>query len=315
MGLQDGVSLKFSIGGLKDIDRDFRVYNWNRAPLSHGFSYTIHGYFDSPKFFIGTTNAPIRGSSSDALQKIAAECGIRWHPYNTQTSDSMLWMTPNSTYAKFAQQIARYGYVGSSSYMGLAIDSRGVMRYRDINTVLSPSVKVAYEVSDEKTIMIKDFRASVVSGSNNVIAGYNHERIVQSATTDQVVESVDKVSIRVPTPDPANNSAGALFSKEVSELSARGGVSYSPIDFKNVHPNYEQARYQNIRIARLNNLMCEFLFAFPTDFEPFETLAFVSPPDWQDKSYDGAYIVTGKVIFIAGSSYNEKVLAVRMNLL
>lgn len=310
VGLQDGVTLQFSLKGLKNIDRRYRVYNWTRLPISGGFAYTIYGYHDSPLFFVGTHSQQLRGSSSDVLKWLAADCSIEWHPHNAVTSDSMLWMSPNSTVAQFAQQIARYGYVDSKSYMGLAIDSRGVMRYRNIAALKAPSIKVAYTVPtpNNDTIQITDFKADNVAGNNNVLVGYQHERVVQSGNTLQQATSVDLQT------DIPIGGITPLLSANVRTLAKRGGISYSPIDFGNVHANYEQARYQNVRLARLNNLSCEFLFGFQTDFEAFDNFLFVAPSSWADNSYNGAYIVTGKVVFIAGSQYVEKVIGVRMGL-
>ena len=309
IGLQDGVTLQFSLKGVKNIDRRYRVYSWDRVPISGGFAYTIYGYHDSPRFFIGTASQQLRGSSSDVLKWLAADCAIEWHPHNAVTSDSMLWTSPNSTVAQFAQQIARYGYVDGKSYMGLAVDSRGVMRYRNIAALPAPTIKVAYTVPtpNNDTVQITDFKSNNVAGNNNVLVGYQHERVVQSSNTKQQVVAISGSTVETGVNAP-------LLNGNVRALAQRGGISYSPIDFGNVHPNYEQARYQNVRLARLNNLSCEFLFGFQTDFEAFDNFTFVSPSTWPDNSYDGNYIVTGKVIFIAGSQYVEKVIGVRMGL-
>lgn len=310
VGLHDGVTLQFSLKGLKNIDRHYRVYSWTRVPVSGGFAYTIYGYHDSPRFFIGTSNQQARGSSSEVIKKVAGQCAIEWHPHNAVTADSMLWLSPNSTLAQFCQQVARYGYVDPQSYMGLAVDSRGVMRYRNIAALPTPTIKVAYMVPtpNHDTIQITDFKANNVAGNNNVMVGYQHERVVQASNTLQQATSIDSQR------DIPIGGESPLLSSDVRKLAERGGISYSPIDFGNVHSNYEQARYQNVRLARLNNLSCEFLFGFQTDFEAFDNFMFVSPTPWQDNSYDGSYIVTGKVVFIAGSQYVEKIIGVRMGL-
>lgn len=304
--LTDGSVLRFSTKASSiNIDRTFRVHSWPRQPAGNGFAYSITGYWDAPKFFIGTTRKTIKGSSSDALKSIATSCGMNYAKENTTTADNMVWVPGNSTFAEFAKEISRYGYVDSNSYMGLGIDSIGTMRYRNLSGLPEPKYSVSQVASGKDMLQLMDFKAIASSGTNNMLTGYAHTRVVQAATTEQEYSAIDKVSVGTGVSVPLLNTG-------VRTAIERGGISFSPIDFGNVHANYEQARYQNVRIARLNNLTGEFLFGYVTNFEMFDTFTYVSPQQQGQTGYDGKYIVTGKVVYIAGTAYYEKLTAVRM---
>jgi hypothetical protein len=307
LGLTDGSSIQVKFTGAEDITRNFRVHGWSRNPQGNGFTYTINGYWDAPRYFVGSTARTIRGTSADALKEIANTCELDWHVDNVETSDSMLWVPRNATFGIFAKQISRYGYVDSSAYLGLAVDTRGVLRYRDLDDLDEPKYNVTYLVTEANDVQLLDFNPTVTSGNNNLLTGYYHDRIVQSAHTDQVSTTISEQTVNTKSIEP-------LVNLDLREEIVRGGVSYTPIDFGNVHANYEQARYQNIRIGRLNSLMGEFLFGVQTPFEAFDTFVFAYPNEQGSAEYNGTYIVTGKVIYTGGSSYYEKVLAVRMGL-
>jgi len=304
--LNDGSVLRFSVKASSlNIDRTFRVYSWPRQPAGNGFAYAITGYLDAPKFFIGTTSKTIRGSSSEALKSIASSCGLDYSKDNTATADTMVWTPGNSTYAEFAKEISRYGYVDQNSYMGFGIDSLGTMRYRNLAALPAPKYSVSQVASGSDMLQLMDFKAIASSGMNNMLTGYSHTRVVQSADTQQQYDQLSQVSVDTGVSTPLLNTG-------VRSAIERGGVSFSPIDFGNVHANYEQARYQNVRISRLNNLSAEFVFGYVTNFEMFDTFTYVSPQQQGQTGYDGKYIVTGKVVYVAGTAYYEKLTAVRM---
>ena len=86
------------------------------------------------------------------------------------------------------------------------------------------------------------------------------------------------------------------------------------IDFGNVHSNYERARYQNTRYNLLNSLTGEFLFPFQTNWEPFDNFNLALTADLNSTQYNGEYTVQSKIISIQGTTYNEKIIAVKNGL-
>lgn len=309
--LQDGAQITLQINGSVNLTRNFRVFRWRRDPAPQGFVFTIECVWDAPRYWLGTSNAGMKASGSQVLQALASQSGLGWWSKNDNTSDTMLWLQGNKTGAEFAKHIARCGYISDTSHMGLAIDSVGQMRYVDINRIPKPKVTVGYTPSPDASQfqMITDFTPKTMSGVNNALGGYMHSRHVQvvsgdGATVDSLENELDF------TPD----SKYPLLSPEVREKMERGGISFGPLDFGNVHKNYERGRYQNARYNLLNSLTGEFLFPFQTSWEPFDNFSLALPADADSSQYNGEYTAHTKIILIQGSSYNEQIIAVKNGL-
>lgn len=312
-GLQDGAQITLQInGGQLQLTRKFRVQRWKRTPAPLGFSFYIECYADAPRYWLGTSIGGRRGSSSQVLQAIASLSGIKWDSANANTSDAMLWMPSNRTYGNWARDIARTGYISDTSHMVLAVDSTGTMRYRDINANPKPKVTVGPIVPASSTGVfqqITDFTPVTNSGTTNSIGGYMHSRFVQAI--DDNGTSVDSLEDELQFKPDAKYP---LLSEDVRGRMVRGSVSFAPVDFGNVHSNYERAKYQNTRYNLLNSLTGKFLFPFQTAWEPFDNFTLSLPVELDSSQYDGEYTVQTKIIFIQGGTYNEQLIAVKNGL-
>jgi len=305
LGLTDGSPIALSLRGLVNADRKFRVHAIHRQPSGIGFSYTLECYWDSPMYWMGTTSSGIRGSSAFAIASIAAKCGLNFWEKNAKTSDTMLWTPRNQPYSEFARDIARHGYAGVTSHMAYGVDSLGTVRYVDLNANPTPLYEVGYLPSATRSFQIIDFEPTIRSGTNNMIGGYSHTRIVQSLVGQDSEESQIQYN---------SDSQLPLLNQNVRDGAQRMGISYSPVDFGNVHPKYERAKYQNTRFDLLNSLDGNFLFGYQVPFEIFDNFKHVAPSDYGNTSYDGEYTVKAKVIYIAGTSYHEKIVAAKNGL-
>lgn len=310
MGLQDGSTVRVSLNGTLKLDRLFRVSGWSRQPAGDGYTYTINCYWDCPKYWAGTTSAGMWGSSYDVLRTIASKCGLAFSANNTKTADNMLWMPTNQTYSEFARDVARYGYGGPLSHMVLGVDSMGIMRYRDLTSAAPMDVLVGMlnTTNDPNFVQITDFAPTTTSGTNNALSGYMHARYVQSADSSSKIDPLEQIMGFKP------DSKFALLNADVRSKVERGGVSYSPIDFGNVHAKYERAKYQNTRMDMMTSLGGDFLFGQQTPLELFDNFTYVAPPQLAPTAYDGKYTIKSKIVYIAGSSYHEKIVAVKHGL-
>lgn len=307
--LQDNVEIGITLSGLYKMDRKFRVLDWNSQPVGDGFRYTINCYWDAPKYWAGSGNAGFTGSSSAVLEQIAKSCGLTVYERNAKTSDSMTWMQSNRSFSQFARDIARHGYVSAQSHMMLAVDSLGSLRYVDLNALTVPQIGVSLVPppgSDQ--LLITDFHPITRSGINNVLGGYQNERFMQDADAASTTED------RTTKVDLKSDARYPLVNTKARDIIGRGPISYSPINFGNVHDNYERAVYQNIRFNLLKSLTGEFLFTFQTPFEPGSQIVFAQVPDRKASEYNGVYTVTEKIVFIHGGSYNEKIIGVKNGL-
>jgi hypothetical protein len=306
-GLTDGSPIVVVIKGQITITRNFRVHSWFRTPLGNGFSYTLDCYYDSPKYWATTTLEGIDGSSYSAISQIASTCGLQMWDKSTQTSDNMIWFGNNRPYGAFARDIARYGYGGEQSHMVLAVDTTGFVRYVDVNANPPPQITVGYLKPEDGTpfITVTDFKATTFAGTNNILGGYLHNRHTQSLVGEDSLESE-----LVFTSDSTN----PLLNIDVRSQINRGTISFSPIDVGNVHTKYERAKYQNARYNLLNSMQAELLFPMQVPFEPCDNLKYVAPAAQYNTDYNGEFTVVAKVVFVAGATYQEKIVAVRNGL-
>lgn len=308
LNLNDGSQVEVHIEGAVKIVRNFRVYSWSRTPCGDGFEYSVDCYWDAPKYYMGTSLGGIRGTSYSALRDICQECGLEFSALNTETSDDMLWMPTNRAYFKFAKDIARYGYAGEKSHMVLAVDTMGVMRYRDVNANKQPIkiLTLLVDNNDPNSLAIHDFAPHGRPGIANMVGGYMHMRYGQSII-DPYADPIEKLTLDSDARFPSVNV-------DVRGIVDRSHVTYSPIDVGNTHYSYEQAKIQNARYSLLNSMQGEFLIGWQTMFEPCDNFNYVSPAEMNNDQYDGEYTVSTKIIFIAGANYNEKIVAVKNGL-
>jgi hypothetical protein len=304
LGLNDGAQIEVQIISNVKIVRNFRVHTWSQSPTGDGFSYSVDAYWDAPKYLMGTTQAGVKGASSEVLKTIANTCGLGISASNQSTADQMVWLPANKTYSAFARDIARHGYRSDTSHMVLAVDSHGTMRYWDVNSNEAPTVTLGFlqPPGAEKFMLITDFTPVVESGVNNLIGGYKHSRYVQDVTTKTTIYDTIKLDsdAKIPTVNfDVRTAIGDSFN------------THSPIGFGNVHPYYEQAWVQNIRYNLLNAAQGQFLFNQITNWEPLDNFNYVAPAELNNDQHNGEHTVVTKIVFIAGADYAEKLIAVR----
>lgn len=306
VGLQDGSLVIVSFRGVVNTERRFLVHSWKRSPAGEGFTYMLSCYWDAPKWWIATTNSSIRGTSHDVIKRLASECRLKFSAASTQTTDSMLWSCANKPYNEYARDVARHGYLDDKSQMVLGVDTNGLLKYVNINGIPKPTINLGYtaQATAGPFVQIVDFTPSNIAGNNNAIAGYMHDRYSQSLGEEKVHSQV--------TLEP--DCRKPLLNTDIRAEVGRGGISYGHIDFGNVHDNYERALYQNTRFNLLNNLTAEILIGFQTSLDLFDNFKYVPPAQLKSEAYSGEYTISGKIIYIAGASYNEKLIAVKNGL-
>lgn len=306
-GLQDSVPMVVAINGVLNKEYKFRVHRWSRTPAGDAFNYAIEAYLDSPKWWAGTAGASINGTSYEAIQKMANECGLKMWQSSTPTSDTMIWNPGNRVYSEFARLVCRAGFIDDQSHMALAVDFEGQVRYVNVNALAPPTLNlghVAEGTGGGTFVQILDFTPTATAGDNNMLAGYLHDRYVQTLEKPEILKEVTL------SPD----SKKPLLNKDVREAIARGGISYGPLDFGNAHPKYERALYQNLRFNMLNNLQAEVSIGFQTDLDIFNNFKYVPPQELESVAYSGEFTISDKIIYIAGPSYYEKLIVTKNGL-
>ena len=296
--LSDGSQLGVGIRHTKQTqDLHFRVGNYTKHPSGSEDLFEIDGLLDAPRYTLGTALDAIPGTSNDALAQIAQTCNLNYS--GVATNDSMLWMQRNMTYAQFASYIAQHGYMMTSSHMVHGVRLSGELVYRDVRA-MKPRFQVTHGYSTTSALQATDFRPAVRSGINNSLGGYRSTRYGQSAYGTTVKSDLDFVP----------KARTLLVNTDVREIMQRGPVAYSPVDFGNVHAEFNTAMYQNARFDNLHSLGIELVFNMPTSLQLLEAFSFSSKEE-SASDYNGDYVIGHRTIFIQGSSYAEKVIAYR----
>jgi len=304
--LQDGIPLRLTVKPLNSntITYNFRKFHHRKTFNGNGFIYEMDGYLDFAKYWTGTSVGGLQGTSNEVLSQIASTCGLTFD--GTTTNDAQLWLPRNRTYGEFANQIKRRGYISTQSYMELAVNADGSMRYKDVNNLPAPTQTIVLGQYTAGSYTAVEYLPKAKSGLTNKMTGYQNTRFAQSMVGE-------KPSVASSTVTFVPDSKSPLFNTTVQQQVSRGYQTFGGIDVGNTHSNYDQAIYQNMRFANTYSLDVEFLIQTPTPFRLLDTFTFAveQGASKQDQAFAGAYTIAGKAIFITGAIYAEKLLGVR----
>jgi hypothetical protein len=244
------------------------------------------------------------GTSSAALQKIAADCGLQYDGVNT--NDSMNWLLARKPYASLARQIADHGYVDKNSMMALGLTSEGVLKYRD----LSQLVKQA-------AIATVNYGAVPSDGSLNVpILGEPKFK-----TKSGLLNSIFKYGTRV-VKENLNGTADTYTKTNITLLSNNLDINtgvydqlgnvrneYAPPDGGNTHDNYRLAEHQNRQglaaFATTIDVMCMGAYGLSL-FDVVNFKQASSSGNDISQNYNGKYFIGAKTKYVSGTMYYEK---------
>lgn len=309
LGLQDGSPITVSISSQGQIihSMTFRVFSFKIYKENAVQAYSIQAYFDIPKYWLGLAEIQHRGTSHEALQKIAADCGLEFA--GVQTSDHQLWTPGCTKNADYAKYIADRGYVSNTSCMVLGINLKKQMIYFDIMNLNPPTVVLrSLETKSDDEYIVPSFKVSYYSGMNVLTGGYYTTQVSQSAVKSKAMNSViDRVEVTSNVKAPmVNTTVRGLFSKQI--------IRYLPIDGGNVSDNYDKALYQNRRLKSMFTVNGEFLLNRPSPLTLCIPFTFYATTENGEPSIkdSGVYITCAKILYIANGIYTEKIAASRI---
>jgi hypothetical protein len=304
--LQDGIPIRITIkpGGNSTQTYNFRKFHSKKVFNGNAYVYEVDGYWDAAKYWMGTSVAGLRGTSSDVLSQIASTCGLQYD--GVTTNDSQLWMQRNRTYFEFAKKTVDRGYVNDTSCMSFGVDLTGTMRYRNVNALPAPTTKLVHAQLVQGAYTVMQYTPVAKSGINNKMTGYANVRNDQSLIAPAISTPFTTLAV---TPD----STSILMNTTVKSQVVRGYQSYGGLDMGNTHDSYEKAVYQNLRYSNLFSLDVVFFMYTPTTLTLFDTFAFAAENEveQQDVDYSGNYTIAARAIFITGATYSEKLLCTR----
>ena len=295
-GLEITIVLKTIGSNDTSLQYKFTLTGIESTTVENGTNYTIYGMGGGLQFFANTALTGIRGTSNDVIKEIANRCGLLYE--GTNTSDSQLWMPQNRTWAVFARNVAKAGYVNDRSFMRLACTLDGRLRYLNLS---NPGESVATLVQGHiqpNMIPVLFHEPKISNGPNNIMSGYGLHRYKQSIDSPELRDKVTYV------PD----SRTPMLNTQAKNQAGRGIITYSPLDFGNNNESYEAAIYQNRRLGSLYSVGCDFITTYATGLSVLDRINFASEQDSGevDNSVTGQYILTAHAILVQGTNYYEK---------
>lgn len=302
--LADGVPLEIKVG--RSIEKydvyKMRVYSYKRDPSRTTPTYTVLGYYDAPKWFMESWKVPIEATSSAAIAEVASACGLT--PEVDATNDDMIWLPGNSRSCMFARHIGEHGFLSATSAMSMGMTLGGILKYKNLSD-LPDSGPVFAPGNMPNTANVVDSKYLTGSGYGNNIGGYTHK--VQPQILALELDPVEELSLVRKTQYLQQNA-------EVKGMIAKGRIDFGSVDSGNVHPFWDQARYQNIRTAMMYSMGVELMInqRTPMDYDLFSPFIYEAyePPSMGESEiadqFRSVYYVTAKAVYITEGNYFEK---------
>jgi hypothetical protein len=276
----------------------FRV-NTFKEPLEGGVpKYEIDGYLDYPLYWLSSGVKPISGTSDEALKQVAAVCGIQDYS-GTPTADSQIWYPSNTKFFKFAAKIAERGYISATSGMQLGLDLSGTLLYKNIAEDVPVRARFVRGRYSNDSFLASDFELINKSGMYNALSGYASKMVAQDGTgVDAVIENVQVTRL----------TSKMMMNSRIHNAVSQARVDIRPIDCGNSHPQYEQALYQNRRIANTFMVGGNLITPVVTDVRLMDVIAFLDdvPSGQTVRATSGNYRVVSKSVYVSGANYFEK---------
>jgi hypothetical protein len=245
-------------------------------------SYTVMAEIRIPKLYKHVSKS-FKGSSSDALLKIAEDLGLGYASNEVKMNDSMNWVSPNLDYETLIRHIVNNSWLGEEDYFDCWIDQYyninlvNLKKQFDENNPKIETMRVAYgsdsfgdifpggakpvEVEfplmltnstqfSKSPLFIKDISIEQNAGSINKDLGYFQK--VQFYDSKLVSDKPKNKFVEYDIESITNKNLGT---RDVINKGRLGEDSYKEeikktyvgtMYFENVHGNFQQASVQNI---------------------------------------------------------------------
>lgn len=259
----------------------------------------LDGYLNLVKYWQSTSSESFTGTSSALLSNIASKCSLNYIGDNT--SDSQTWFPRNMPFYEWARSSSERGFKSQTSCMQLGIDISKTMIYTDIASRENPVRNISIGKPKPGFLYAMDASPSSSPGAKNNLSGYSSSLIEQDLMTTEKV-TVEGIKLL-----KGSERRSLTINTSVKELAGMGRVRFSPIDPGNVHPKYEQAMYQNRRIANLYVNKLEVIVNEPSKLKLLDSVTVHL--DNEHRNIDklgGNYRLTSRVVYFNGIDYMEK---------
>jgi len=304
------------------VSRQYRMVKPRPVMGGAGPQIDIIGIYDAPKFTSECGREAYSGSSESVLQQLAAKCKLQYDGPSSvvkrSLNDNQVWINTVKTRAAFAQHyVARHGYIDNHSAMVACLTSMGILKYRNLSDVIEKpvaSIKYAFVVNtnfkDDSKIIYNVIQAREMSnaGVANITGNYGSTKVIPNLEGEHQINS----EVQVKT-----SGKFLPINDKVYKTIDRSKLEYGYIDCGNVHPNFEKAHYQNLKLLSLFSERQSILVRDVTEVQLLDPVLLIQSNNetFETARASDIYIVVGKTIAVCGGSdYYERLELVRMTL-
>lgn len=315
-GVPISVILSNNTSGSRPTTYNFRLHTFSKKNSSPGTQYEMDGYLDVPKYWLQSSIALKKGTSSQVLKKIAEDCGLTFD--GAATNDLMIHYPANRKNHIWARDIAGTSWASDSQSMNLAIDFGKQMRFKDITDLADVNHRASFMEPKNGYIMVTDFKPASDSGMNNARHNYSSAIVRQYAGYNNMVSTIPIRPLGSEVSFSRNTTLGSSIT--------RGNIQFAPIEFGdaytgrkdggNVHANYHKAKYSNARHNATFSQPCYIVTPEVTNVKIFDNLSLSfnaqdAASSLYQKMYSGTFKVVSRTVYVHANNYYEKLELVR----
>ena len=285
---------------------NFRLNTFKKRNAFPGTQYEIDAYLDVPAYWHQSGLRPRKGTSSQVLSDIAADCELKFD--GPTTNDSMIWFPGNKKYHSWAREIASKSYRSPTALMQLGLEFDKTLKFRDVAQLDDEAWYASMMDPKQGYILVTDFQPSTHSGTNNARHNYSSARVYQNMlkNVEKFNDYDDKIEVQ-----PFSGEVSFSRNTKLGNAVTRGNVVFAPLEFGNVHDKYQRSLYQNVRQNALFSQACSIVTPDVTDVKLFDSV-FLSFGDSNNSSslyqklYSGVFKAVSRSIYVHANNYYEK---------
>lgn len=269
---------------------------------------------DAPVFLFDTRSFSIRGTSLDALAKVAKFSGLTFDGGGLQTSDIMSWVSATCSPKKFANDIAQHMWISEEALPKMFVTADKRMVVRDLNALFDKEPKAYWlfnhKPADKRPVYnLHEFKPKSLSGIFNGMSNYGDKLLWSSS--DGKTNELSTVTVK--GRDPLN-----INSDTRGDIAGARKAYARPTNDINIHDKYMQAYYSNKRqsMTYTETARCLILGGCPEVdlFDIVDVSAGIISASREvkiDEKLSGKWLVIGRTRTFASGMYSEAFLLSR----
>lgn len=290
-----------AIKGLTPPPISMRLFNIKDVhPTTAGYAIHFTAVFDNPELFRKPMTKAYKGTSADAISRMAGEVGMNVE--TSGTSDSQTWLPNNRPIGQAMRRIADHGYASAQSAMHLTMGMTGgqpVLLYKDLMQQLqsSKAVFTSLQGFTGEGFPILSWKCRNHSGTLNSQFGFGGNAM-QTKTSGKTEIEKD-----VDVPQTGIINMNSSVQQAIGELSR----FFFPHDTSNVHKNYQKARVQNEKMKSTLSGFLDVVTNFYTDLKVTDGVdVVITDGKTINARLSGRYMVHSRTQYVKDRMYREK---------